>query len=65
MPRCDLLQSFDQRLLRRCIDVWAGAVDVSDASIAFRQFDVAADLAGNTDESIDKAAFGEQGFERL
>ncbi|MNN49771.1 hypothetical protein D3C81_1643200 [compost metagenome] len=65
MPRGNLLQSIHQGLLRRFADLRSRPVDVGDAAVAFRQFDVAAGFSRNADEGIDKTASGEQRFERL
>ncbi|MNZ79377.1 hypothetical protein D3C78_979790 [compost metagenome] len=65
VPRGNLLQSIDQGLLRRFADLRPRSVDVGDASVAFRQFDVAAGFTGNADEGVGKTAFGEQRFKRL
>ena len=65
MPWSNLIESIEQGLLRRFTDPRPWTVDISDTPIAFRQFDVAAGLAGDTDKRVGKTAFGKQGFERL
>ncbi|MCY1174833.1 hypothetical protein D9M73_150460 [compost metagenome] len=65
VPRSNLLQPIHQGLLCHLADLRPRPVDVGDAAVAFRQFDIAAGFARNTDEGIDKTAFGEQCFERL
>ena len=65
MPGRNLVESIKQRLLRRRADQRPRAIDVGDAPIAFRQFDIAAGFAGHADKRIDKTALGEQRFERL
>ncbi|MNZ94454.1 hypothetical protein D3C78_1135620 [compost metagenome] len=65
VSRRNLLQSIHQGLLRRLADLRSRPVDVGDAPVAFRQFDIAAGLAWYTDEGIDKTAFGEQRFKGL
>ncbi|MNI70918.1 hypothetical protein D3C73_1267590 [compost metagenome] len=65
MPRRNPVETFEQCLLRRRADQRPRSIEVGDAPIAFRQFDIAACFTGHPDEGIDKTAFGEQGFKRL